>query len=553
MKTEKQIEEELKPRVPDGRRSLTPGRFILVVFLFFALLLVCSWLTALVSAPGIERRLTKTVSDALLAIDHFPKDSCKIEFSGLEGRISGTVHDRHLIEDVDRHVSNLEGIRVFRNELVFHHMDEPHLLVTIRGKQKKISAQGLLPTGNWKLALEKQLRGLSATVPETEGDLNLEEWKVNVSVEEKKDVFEPKWIDQVERLLPVILRHKRASSFQIREDTLTMSGELFSEEDNSALLQSATEAFSGTGVLVHNEFRVVQPPVPPFFRIAWQTKEGKLTIDGEVEDEDARRTFAGRLMEVIPPAEHQEGGIKVGKNTDEMPWLDDVIAALPGLVGETKEGSFYINDRKVEVTGKVASHGMRESLLQLVEQTFPDGRFDRKVDLGVYEPPRPSMMSVINLMGESVNLKGLLPSEESKKQFFEEVKKRLPAGMEIGDQVEVKSSATNPEWLPALLEILPGFVSNSVNGGLTVYEKSLAIEARVDADVKWDAMYALAEKYFPTPVYQQQLEITVVDPNNPDEDLGPLDPDSFEEEMDESSPLESSAPDNTPPTPADAP
>ena len=522
----------------------------MVIAAFFTLLLVSSWLTTLVSSGGIEKRLKESVLNSVSEIEGFPLKNCEIVFQGLEGRISGTVHDRAHIADVDRRVNNLEGVRLFRNDLIFHRLDEPHLLVTIHTKQKTMAAQGLLPKGDWKLKLEKELRGLNNNKsPEgTDGEavLNLEEWKVEVSVEEKKDVFEPKWIAGIGKLLPELLRHKRAASFQIKGDTLTLSGELFSAADNSALLKWATDAFSGAGVLVHNEFRVVPPPLPPFLEIVWENEGQKRTLDGEVMDEDARRKLTGRLMELIPPVEKREGGIRIGTNIDDIPWEDKVVAVLPGLMGETREGSFSIKGREVAATGEVASHGMRESLLQLLEQTFPSEEYERKVDLTVYEPPRPSMVSIINMMGESVRLKGLLPDEATKKKLFDEARNRLPEGMDIGDEIEVKSSATNPDWLPALLDIMPGFVANSINGGLTVYGNSIAIEARVDSDAKWDAMYVLAEKYFPTPAFQQQLIVTLVDPTNPEEDLGPLDPDSLEEEMGESEPDPNAEPDPAP-------
>ena len=502
-------------------------RVLVVILAFFSLLLVTSWLTTLVSIDGVEQRNVDAVRKALSSLNTFPLDQCEIEFEGRSGVIRGVVFDRALLDDVTRLTNNL-GLEV-KNDLVHRPMEDPHILVTIDLKKKSMAASGLLPKTKWKLELEKQLRGLGSETSEPAVDLS--EWKVTTTIEEKEDVFEPKWIPGIGTLLPEMLGHKRAASIQIEKDTLTLSGEVFSDGEKNAISEAATTAVKGTGLILHNEFRVVEPPRPPFFSMSWEDHGRSRKIDAEVADKEEQLRLSESLMANIPPAEHPDDSIRVGDNIDEITWGEQLLLALPGLVGETSTGSFWISGNEVKLSGEVTSHGMRESLLHLSEQTFPDDQFKRTVKITVVEPPSPSMVSVINMMGESIKLKGTLPDEATKSQLFDEARKRLPEGMKIDDEIEVKSSATKPGWIPALLGILPGFVSNSVNGGLTIFENSLAIEARVDAELKWDAMYALSDQFFPAPEYQQSLEITLVDPNNPDEDLGPLDPDFMDEEM----------------------
>jgi hypothetical protein len=508
-------------------RRLPLKRLLVVVLAFFTLLFVTSWLTTLVSIKGVEQRNVDAVRKALSSLNRFPLDQCEIEFEGRSGVIRGVVFDRALLDDVTRLTSNL-GLEV-KNDLIHREMENPHILVTIDLKKKSLAASGLLPKTEWKLELEKQLRGLGSE--ESEPTVDLSEWKVATTIEEKEDVFEPKWIAGIGALLPEMLGHKRSASIQIEKDTLTLTGEVFSDGEKNAISEAATAAVKGTGLILHNEFRVVEPPKPPFFSMSWGDHGRSRKIDAEVANKVEQLSLSEGLMANIPPAEHPLDSIRIGDNIDEITWGEQLLLALPGLVAEASVGSFWIGGKEVNASGEVTSHGMRESLLQLIEQTFPDDQFKRTVKITVVEPPSPSIISVINLMGESIRLKGTLPDEATKKQLFEEARKRLPKGMEIGDEIEIKSNATKPEWIPALLGILPGFVANSVNGGLTIYENSLAIEARVDADVKWDAMYALSDQFFPAPDYQQSLEITLIDPNNPEEDLGPLDPDFTDEEM----------------------
>ena len=128
----------------------------------------------------------------------------------------------------------------------------------------------------------------------------------------------------------------------------------------------------------------------------------------------------------------------------------------------------------------------------------------------------------------------LFPDAHPEK-YLDLAAERIPE-KEIVDQIELRANAMAPAWIGAFSEFLPGYSENALRGGATIDDEQLVIEARVDSDAKWDALFALAEKHFPMSEFRHRIDLRVIDPSvpNPDDPLGPEDPDAVAESADES-------------------
>ncbi|MEM0895968.1 MAG: hypothetical protein AAGJ79_03705, partial [Verrucomicrobiota bacterium] len=171
---------------------------------------------------------------------------------------------------------------------------------------------------------------------------------------------------------------------------------------------------------------------------------------------------------------------------------------------------------------------MRVSLTSVIEQNFPSEVWKRELSIDVLEPPIPSRLSVIVFSGDQIFLKGVLPSPKVKKKILDRAGQRV-RGKEIVDQIELRKNAVEPAWVESCSELLPGYSGYALRGGMTIDDEQLVIEARVESDAKWDALFALAEKYFPMSEFRHRIDLRVVDPTAPDPEdpLGPADPDTL--------------------------
>ncbi len=497
-------------------------RVIFNAVIFFVLLTACSAVTVAIFGRGIETALTERAVRSLREIEDFPVGQCEVRFSGRTAFLSGEVHEKSWIDAAAEKIGGIHGVRAVKNGLEFHHMDRPWLQIAVNGKERTLSVSGLVPKGHWRIEALKMVRSVGDKAKERE---DAEDWKVTDTIKEHVDVLEPAWIAEIGGVLPMVMAHRRGKSVQVKDEMVVLEGEVFSDADHAAMTAAARGVFARTGLSTENRFKVVPPPVPPKFELSW-SEDGKVQLAGMVVEEEVKVRMEDTVSAIIEPDRKAEGAIKVGENIDDATWEEPLMLVLEGYVSAAKEGSLAIKDRKVSASAVVTSHGMRESLLELLEQQFPKDHYELDVALKVVEPPRPSIVSIIKMPGSTVRLKGILPNAGMKKRFMDAARTKLPPEIDVADEIEVKANAMDPEWLDSILEMLPLYVANTEQGGLTVYGNSLAIDAKVGTEKNWDTVWALTEQYFPDTKYQRLLDLKIAAADEPESEGGPLDPDA---------------------------
>ncbi len=518
-------------------RKPTRERVLLVAGAFLLLLLLSSWATVAICGDDIENDLRSRAHAVLDGLENPRGGDWEIDFKGRDGSVRGEVYDREFRDALVGRLRTLPGVRVVDDKAFdFRHMDDPWLEMAVTPKEKSLTVRGLLPSaGGWKTRVLKMLNapvdfassGADGEVDSSVPDLR--EWRIEDAIEEKGDVFDPGWTAGLVALESILVSNPRAENAAIREGRVTLDGAVYSSESRDAVSIAADAAFRESGLAIDNRFRVVEPPKPPSFSLAW-TLERQVRLAGTVADADTKKRMEAMIGDMLSPDDRFASELEVGENTGIAEWEEGVGMLAPGLVNETKVGSLAVEEKKVRITGEMDSEEMRASLQEMATQSFPeDGGYQFDISLTVHIPPRPAIMSVIHMAEAGVKLKGVVGDEVTREAFIALANEKLAKEMPLDtEQIEIERNTMAPAWMPAFAGILPGFVENTTRGGLTVYEDSLVIEAEVPTEAKWDAVWQLSENYFPDPAFTRDVQLKVVDPLlPPEEDLGPEDPDAL--------------------------
>ena len=488
------------------------ARIFIVTCAFLVLFAGCVGLATVLFGPAVERELVSRTKVALGEIKGFPSPGLVVEAEGRDLMVKATVRRKALLESAGRKLAEVEGIGVLDNQIEFLPLDP--WLVVMRDKEGKLFVNGLL-------ASRAEKARLSLAVKEKE---DAPEIIVNAGAD--SDVAEAPWIEPLGRVLPELMKVGRMDSITVKDGAIEVAGEIYAESSGDNVEKVIAEALPDMGLEIKNRLLVVPPPLAPWILLEKLSAE-KLIAKGTLRSESHKHELIGIAASELSQGAKITNLVEFGDNVAAVPWWKEAVTVLPALLAEMDTCAIDVREGKITIKGNVSSKQMRESVTALVEQNFVADAWERDLALTVVEPPVPSRLSVIVFSGDQIFLKGVLPSEEVKGELLELAGENIP-GKEIVDQIELRANAIAPKWIGKFSEFLPGYSENALRGGATIDDEQLVIEARVDSDAKWDALFALAEKHFPMSEYRHRIDLRVIDPSAPDPDdpLGPVDPDA---------------------------
>ncbi len=490
-------------------------RIAIVSAAFLSLFLACVAAGTILFGPAVEKDLVKRAMEILKKVDEVSLRDAIVTADGRNLTVAGHVRRKAHLSLAEEGLAEMKGAGKVKSELVWVPL-EPWLRIA-RGKEGSLVVDGLLES-----RAEKARLGVAAR--EVNDGVNIQ-----MKAEADADVAKADWLEPLGRVLEETFRIDKVVSLTVRDGKVLISGEVYSDTSMDEAEKIVAGVFDDGAFEIENRLEVVPPPLAPWIVLKKESPE-KFLARGTLRSEQRKHELIGIAASELKKGAKITNRVETGDNVASAAWWSEAVLVLPAVLAEMQPCEVEIRNGVLRLAGDVASEPMRESITSLLEQNFPDESWSRSVKIAVVEPPVPSRLSVIVFSGDQIFLKGVLPSAEVKKAVLAKAGEKVP-GKEIVDQIETRKNAMDPKWLEAFSEFLPGYSENALRGGMTIDDDQLVIEARVDSDAKWDALFALAEKHFPMSEFRHRIDLRVIDPSAPDPEdpLGPADPDAFNE------------------------
>ena len=282
-------------------------------------------------------------------------------------------------------------------------------------------------------------------------------------------VAAPEWLPGMFNLLPQIAQEVSNAELNVLADSLTLSGNVPSEQQSLSLEASLREAV-GSAPNIENQLQVIPLLAAPSLSITNQ--DDTTRVSGLVPS-----AVANQLSGSIAQLPNAQVAVEVTESVASAAYLPSLIDAVPGYIETVKDAELKLQDNQLTLQGVVPSDEVRAEVVSRFAQVSDSGV--ALVDnLTVIPPVAPQLRFTVQ---DGVSqLQGNLPSS-----IAETLTGNMTSGSTftaVENLMVADSNVAVPPWLPNFAKRLPDLLANVRDADVSLTDNSITLAGIVRSE-----------------------------------------------------------------------
>jgi len=196
-----------------------------------------------------------------------------------------------------------------------------------------------------------------------------------------ENTLEAPWLDGLLFLLPGMLNDVISAAIKIDGQTVSLGGQLESEEMFESIGDLALQNFPSPAFDVENRMSVMAPPREAMVSIITSADGDQIQLKGVIGNEDLKERIVAAVRSSVPDSELLTEDLRVEENVMSADWIDALVELIPPYTKQVKSGGLTINSNILVVEAVIESDRDRDLIWAMTEHHFPDDKYRRFLEL----------------------------------------------------------------------------------------------------------------------------------------------------------------------------
>ncbi len=263
------------------------------------------------------------------------------------------------------------------------------------------------------------------------------------------------------------------------------------------------------------ESRVEMAPLEPASFAVESLGEGVWAVEGRVASEAIAVRLESALRVALGAGAEIEGGLMIADDIEPAVWVEAVEGWLGAYLDQVPVGAgFAVFGSELLLVGEIFSEARRDEILAAARGAFIDSGVVLSDGLQRVVPEERATFAIAPLAGGGHSLYGQLRDAELRRRLVNLVKNSGRGGS-VEEQMEDGDHIVAASWGGALIEVIPGLVTEVEGLQIAVSEGEFLMVGEVRAEVTREALAEMVGQAFDGLEMKIDNQLAVVAPLRP--------------------------------------